>query len=445
MSPFETLIDHKFLSKALADLKFTQPTTIQQKAFSVILSGKDVVGIAQTGTGKTFAYLLPLLKQWKFEKEKIAQILIIVPTRELVIQVVEQVEKLATYMNVDAIGIYGGANINLQKKAVIKGAEVIVATPGRLLDLALDGSLKLRTIKKLVIDEVDEMIDLGFRPQLIRVLDLLPPKRQSLMFSATITEAVETFINAHFISPIKIEAAPTGTPLAQIRQVAYRLPNFNTKVNFLEHLLNTSTKLSKVLVFTESKTMADVLHERLSALWTEAIGVIHSDKTQPNRFETVRKFKSGEYRVLIASDIVARGLDIAEVSHVINFDVPDVAENYIHRIGRTGRADQKGEAILFMTKKDAENTDAIQTLMAYKIPVKALPKQVETSEDLLEFEKPIPRMKTVLVKAPKKENVGPAFHEKSLKNQKVNNKVRRGDAMKLKYGKSKTKRGKKLR
>jgi ATP-dependent RNA helicase RhlE len=445
MSPFETLVDHKSLLKSLNDLKFTQPTTIQHKAFSVIMSGKDVVGIAQTGTGKTFAYLLPILKQWKFDKEKLPQILIMVPTRELVMQVVEQVEKLATYMNLDVIGIYGGANINLQKKAVIAGADVIVATPGRLLDLALDGSMKLRTIKKLVIDEVDEMLNLGFRAQLTRVLDLLPLKRQSLMFSATITDEVEVFIAKHFISPVKIEAAPTGTPLTNIVQRGYKVPNFNTKVNFIEYLLNSNDDLKKVLIFTASKSIADSLFTRMIQKWPKKIGVIHSDKTQPNRFDTVKQFQNGNYRILIASDIVARGLDIAEVSHVINFDAPDVPENYMHRIGRTGRADKKGDAIVFITKQDAESIEKIEALMAKKIPMKKLPEAVVISDVLIEAEIPVVKMKNELVKVKKKEDVGPAFHEKSLKNQKVNNKVRRGDAQKLKYGKSKTKRGKKLR
>src|SRR5688572_13088633 len=202
------------LLNALSDLGYIHPTTIQHKAFSVIMSGRDVVGIAQTGTGKTFAYLLPCLRQWKFSKEKVPQILILVPTRELVVQVLEEIQKLSKYMSVSATGVYGGTNINTQIGEVMKGVEIIVATPGRLIDLSLKGALKLKAIKKLVIDEVDEMLNLGFRSQLKLVLDLLPLKRQNIMFSATMTKDVEVLIHDFFNQPLKIEAAPTGTPLA---------------------------------------------------------------------------------------------------------------------------------------------------------------------------------------------------------------------------------------
>jgi ATP-dependent RNA helicase RhlE len=235
---FKDLKLNNFLQRALDDLGYTIPTTIQEKGFSVMMSGRDVVGIAQTGTGKTLAYLLPALMQWKFNKDKTPQILIIVPTRELVLQVVEEVKLLTKYMSVDVIGVYGGTNINTQKQLVKNGMDVLVATPGRLLDLALTSVLNLKSIKKLVIDEVDEMLNLGFRPQLGRVLDLMVVKRQNLMFSATLTEEVEVFINSHFNNPIKIEAAPTGTPLDSIEQSAFEVPNFNTKVNLLKLMLH---------------------------------------------------------------------------------------------------------------------------------------------------------------------------------------------------------------
>ena len=210
---FNDLNLNKPLLNALSDLGFTEPTPIQEKGFSVAMSGRDVVGIAQTGTGKSLAFLLPCLKMWTFSKEKHPQILIIVPTRELVVQIVEEVEKLTAYMSVVVVGVYGGVNIKPQMAKMEEGLDVLVATPGRLLDLVLKSSVRLKSVKRLVIDEVDEMLSLGFRPQLVRVLDFLSSSRQNLMFSATMTDEVEVLINDFFNTPQIVEAAPTGTPL----------------------------------------------------------------------------------------------------------------------------------------------------------------------------------------------------------------------------------------
>jgi ATP-dependent RNA helicase RhlE len=431
------------LLNALSDLGYTTPTTIQRKVFSVMMSGADVCGIAQTGTGKTFAYLLPALRQWKFSKDKSPQILIIVPTRELVAQVVEAVQKLTTYMSVVCVGVYGGVNINPQKAAVENGVDVLVATPGRLFDIIMSGSLKTRNIKKLVIDEVDEMLNLGFRTQLKNILDLLPQKRQNLMFSATITEEVELLIDTYFNNPIRVEAAPTGTPLENIIQAAYEVPNFYTKVNLLQLLLTTDADMTKVLVFAATKSLADDLYEQLEPKFPERVGVIHSNKEQNHRFNTVKQFQEGNYRFIIATDIIARGLDIAEVTHVINFDTPEVPENYIHRIGRTGRYDKKGIAITFITPREKEAQERIESLMQYQIPISPLPEALEISDVLTEDEKPKVFMKIIDTKTPKKEAVGPAFHEKSAKNSKVNFTTSRKDKMMKKYGKPKTRGQKK--
>jgi ATP-dependent RNA helicase RhlE len=433
------------LLHAIDDLGYVHPTTIQEKGFSVMMSGKDVVGIAQTGTGKTLAYLLPCLRQLKFAKDGLPQILILVPTRELVVQVAEEVKKLTTYMEVRVGGVYGGTKIDTQREMVNNGLDVLVATPGRLLDLALTGVLKLRNVKRLIIDEVDEMLNLGFRPQLTRVIDLLPAKRQNLMFSATITEEVEDFIKDYFDDPIKIEAAPTGTPLDNITQVGYRVPNFNTKVNLLQLFLEEDDTMKKVLVFASTKQLADLLFDRLEKTFVGKLGVIHSNKEQNHRFNSVKQFENGTYKILIATDIVARGLDISSVTHVINFDTPRVPENYIHRIGRTGRADKKGEARTFITENDWENLERIEELMKFSIDVSPLPAHLQLSEVLLDDELPKVKMRNVLVKTPKREEAGPAFHEKLEKNKKVNNKIRRGEAHKLKYGKPKSARGQKKR
>lgn len=440
---FSDLNLNKPLLNALADLGFEHPTPIQENAFSVILSGKDVLGIAQTGTGKTLAYLLPSLRQWQFSKTRFPQILIIVPTRELVAQVVEECEKLTTYMNVVTVGVYGGANIRTQAETVSQGLDILVATPGRLLDLALRGDLVLKGIKKLIIDEVDETLNLGFRSQLTQILDILPPKKQSLMFSATISEEVEALIYDYFIDPVKIEAARAGTPLKNIEQINYVVPNYNTKLNLLTHLLDTDEQIKKVLIFTSKKKMADDLAEKLELLYPDAIGVIHSNKSQNNRFATVQRFNNNEISMLIATELVSRGIDIDEVTHVINFDTPDVPENYMHRIGRTGRADKNGIAITFTSEFELEFKKEIEAYMQQEIPTKALPQEVEISTELIAEELPKIDMPNVLVKLPKRENVGPAFHEKKAKNKKVN--VRK-DWKKIKldkYGKPKTRGQKK--
>ena len=431
------------LLNALSDMGYTTATTIQSRAFSSIMSGADVCGIAQTGTGKTIAYLLPCLRQWKFSKENPPTILILVPTRELVVQVVETVNKLTAYMNVVTVGVYGGVNINTQKLTVMKKVDVIVATPGRLFDLAMNGSLKLKSIKKLIIDEVDEMLNLGFRTQLKNILDLLPAKRQNLLFSATLTEDVDDLMQLYFTSPVKIEAAPTGTPLENIQQFAYEVPNFYTKVNLLKLLLSQDSSMTKLLIFVDSKALAQQLYDELQPEYENIAGIIHSNKEQNHRFNTVTQFKAGNYRFIIATDIVARGIDIAEVSHVINFDMPQVPEIYMHRIGRTGRADRPGIAVSFITPNEKKSQQAIEALMNYTIPILPLPDDLVISAQLTEDEMPKVFMKEIEIKLPKKEAAGPAFHPKSAKNSKVNVVVSRKDRMMQKYGKPLTRGQKK--
>lgn len=439
---FKDLNLKKQLLNALDDLEYKTPTTIQQKVFSVVMSGADVCGIAQTGTGKTLAYLLPLLNQWKYTKEKDPQILIMVPTRELVTQVVETVKKLSTYLSLVVKGVYGGTNINTQRMELQDGCDVLVATPGRLFDLAVTGAFKVKGIKKLVIDEVDEMLNLGFRTQIINVIDLLPPKHQNLLFSATLIEEVEALMNQFFNEPVKIEAAPAGTPVQNIIQTAYAVPNFYTKVNLLNLLMQQDATMTKVLVFVPTKKLADELYEELAPQFEGSIGVIHSNKEQNHRFNTVKQFKEGTYKYIIATDIVARGIDVAEVTHVINFDLPPLPEQYVHRIGRTGRADKKGIAISFITEKEKPAQEAVESLMNVKINMMELPDNLEIATRLTEDEIPKVYMKEIQVKIPKKEERGPAFHEKSAKNKKVNVRRSHKDEMRKKYGKPK-KRAKK--
>ncbi|MDG1728352.1 MAG: DEAD/DEAH box helicase [Algibacter sp.] len=420
MAHFKDLNINTPLFNALDDLGFTTPTPIQEQAFNVIASGKDVVGIAQTGTGKTFAYMLPILKGLKYSEQENPRVLVLVPTRELVVQVVDEIEKLSKYINNRVLGVYGGTNINTQKRAIAEGIDILVATPGRLYDLALSRVLQLKSIQKLVIDEVDVMLDLGFRHQLINIFDILPGRRQNIMFSATMTQDVHVLINDFFKSPERVSIAVSGTPLENISQQRYNVPNFYTKVNLLVHLLNDTERYNKVLIFVAFKRMADRLFDKLDEFFKEELCVIHSNKTQNYRLRSIEQFRNGENRILIATDVMARGLDIDNVSHVINFDTPDFPENYMHRIGRTGRAEREGKALVFTTKKDQEAIENIEALMKMTIPVLELPEAVEISTELIEEERPQIKERNNPNKRKDEDAPGPAFHEKSEKNSKEN-------------------------
>jgi ATP-dependent RNA helicase RhlE len=419
MVTFEDLNLSKQQLNAISDLGFVNPTPIQEQSFSTIRSGKDMVGIAQTGTGKTFAYMLPILRDLNYSEQIHPRVLILVPTRELVLQVVEEIVKLTKYLNCRVLGVYGGTNINTQKKALALGTDIIVATPGRLYDLALCKALKTSDIRKLVIDEVDVMLDLGFRFQLLNIFEILPNKRQNIMFSATMTDDVDAMINDYFIAPKKISIALSGTPLDNIAQQRYDVVNFYTKANLLIHLLKNSDEFNKVLVFVSNKKSADRLFDVIQEVYESDACVIHSNKTQNYRIRSIRQFEEGENRVLVSTDVMARGLDIDEISHVINFDTPNFPENYMHRIGRTGRAEREGKTILFSTEKEQDAKDAIEALMNYTIPKLEFPLEVAISEQLTPEEQPKEREHHNPHKLQAIER-GDAFHEKSEKNSKIN-------------------------
>jgi ATP-dependent RNA helicase RhlE len=418
MSTFEQFNLPKSVQKAIDDLGFTSPTPIQEKTFSVIMSGRDMMGIAQTGTGKTFAYLLPLLKLYKFTPGHTPKIVILVPTRELVVQVAEEVEKLTKYMSVRTIGIFGGVNINTQKTLVYQGCDILVGTPGRIMDLTLDNVIRFEEMQKLVIDEFDEMLNLGFRTQLTAILAMMPKKRQNILFSATMTDEVDAILNDYFDYPEEVTLSASGTPLENISQSSYLVPNFNTKINLLKHLLETNEDMSRVLVFVNNKKISDMVHERIEEDFEGQFGVIHSNKSQNYRLSTMAEFQEGNLRGLITTDIMARGLDISNITHVINFEMPELPELYMHRIGRTGRADATGTAISLITPREEESKIAIEILMDMELSIEAFPSAVEVSAKLIEPEKDRQPVKFLMKKA-KLEGDG-AFHEKSKKNKKVN-------------------------
>ncbi|MDC0303584.1 DEAD/DEAH box helicase [Flavobacteriales bacterium] len=421
MESFDEINLNKHLRMGIDELGFEKPTPIQEQAFPVIMSGKNVVGIAQTGTGKTLAYMLPILQNWKFSKQLNATVLILVPTRELVLQVVEQINLFAAYLSVRAIGVYGGTNINTQAASLGDGVDILVATPGRLYDLAVSRAANLKTIKKLVIDEVDVMLDLGFRFQINNIFELLPERRQNIMFSATMTDEVSNLISNNFIAPERISIAVSGTPLDNIYQTCYAIPNFYTKVNLIGHLFRNKEEFKKVLVFAPSKKAADRIFETLEERYGSEMGVIHSNKSQNYRIRSITRFNEGKERILIATDVMARGLDLDQISHVINFDVPGFPENYMHRIGRTGRAEQKGKSILLYTEVEKPPKVAIEKLMGLEIPELPFPDEVTVTEQLV----PEERSKPKYVKNPNRNakplvKGGGSFHEKKDKNKKEN-------------------------
>lgn len=402
----------------LADLELFVPTPIQEKSFKPILSGRDIMGIAQTGTGKTMAYLLPVLKQWKYNKNGNPTVLVLVPTRELVVQVTEILEKLTEKITARVIGVYGGKNINTQKLLFNDGCDILVGTPGRVMDLAIDNAISLKEVQKLIIDEFDEMLNLGFRPQLTHIFEMMREKRQNILFSATMTEAVDDMLDEYFASPIEISLAKSGTPLEKIEQTAYKVENFNTKVNLLKHLLETENDLSKVLIFNNNKRHADLLFTKIDELFPGQFDVIHSNKSQNYRLKAMKSFGNEAVRGLITTDVMARGLDISDITHVINFEVPEVPEQYIHRIGRTGRADKDGKAITFVTKKEEPLLLEIEVLMDKELSFVDFPSEVKIDPKKIAAEQEEVKMKNA--HTVKLEEGGGAFHEKKDKNKKVN-------------------------
>lgn len=409
------------LIKALEDLDYIHPTPVQIQAYPVIMSGRDVVAIAQTGTGKTFAYLLPTLRQLKYSEQRNPRVLIVVPTRELVLQVYGEVKRLTKYMSVRIGAMYGGANINKQKEMAFAGLDILVSTPGRLIDLASIGALKLTNIQKLIVDEIDEMLEQEFRAQLTSIIDYLPSRRQNILFSATLTEEVEKYFSQFFNNPIKIEVAAHGTPLEKIKQLGYYAPNFGTKANLLTHLLNTDETLSKVLVFVSKIKNADKLYEMMHQNFAGAIGLLHSRKPQTQRFEALRKFAENETRILVATDVAARGLDVADVTHVVNFDTPNNPNDYLHRIGRTGRVGKDGIAITLINPTEEEYMFEIEKVMRKDVEILDFPEEVAFSKIMSDDEKPKVKEKNYLKQVNKEtEERGASFHEKKAKNLKVN-------------------------
>lgn len=417
----ETFADFELSERildVLADLELFVPTPIQEKSFKPVMSGRDVMGIAQTGTGKTLAYLLPLLHRWSYSKTGNPTILIVVPTRELVVQVTGILEQLTQNLSARVIGVYGGKNIRTQKLLFENGCDILVGTPGRTMDLAIDNAISLKEVKHLVIDEFDEMLNLGFRPQLTHIFEMMKEKRQNILFSATMTEAVDEMLNEYFPNPIEVSLAKSGTPIEKIEQTRYNVENFNTKINLLAYLLEQNKDMEKVLIFTNNKKHADYLFTKIEELFPDQFDVIHSNKSQNYRLRAMEKFENGEVKGLITTDIMARGLDITDITHVINFEIPEIPEQYIHRIGRTGRADKEGQTISFVTEKEEEAFIETEILMKKEVTLLDFPSEVKINPKKIASEQETVKMKH-LTKV-KMNDGGEAFHEKKKKNSKEN-------------------------
>lgn len=321
-------------------------------------------------------------------------------------------------MSVRTLGVYGGVNINTQKTAVYQGIDVLVGTPGRIMDLALDNVIRFDSLQKLVIDEFDEILNLGFRFQVTSILTMIRGKRQNILFSATMTDEVDEMLDEYFDFPEEVSLAPSGTPLEKIEQLGYKVPNFLTKINFIIDLLKDEA-FERVLLFVNNKKTADLLADKIEEAYPGQFGVIHSNKSQNYRLQTMESFRNSEIRGIVTTDVMARGLDISDITHVINVEFPEIPEQYIHRIGRTGRADKSGIAISLISPREEEIMIEAEVLMEKELSFSPMPQTVVIAERLLEWEKDKKKKMKFLTPKPKLEG-GASFHEKKEKNKKVN-------------------------
>ncbi|MGE4587501.1 MAG: DEAD/DEAH box helicase [Mangrovibacterium sp.] len=380
MTTFEALKVNKSVLKALSELGFERATPIQEKAIPVIRSGADVLGIAQTGTGKTAAYLLPLfMKLVKAEGED-PRALILVPTRELSIQVGEDIDRFTAYSNLRHAAVFGGIGRTRHAELICPGIDILVATPGRLWDLYRAGVVSLKKIRTLVIDEADRMLDMGFIPQIRKLLEILPVKRQNLLFSATFNQRVEEMTREFLAFPERVEVAPPATPAGLIGQSFYPVPNYRTKLNLISCLLEDEEIFCRVVIFVTTKEHAEQVFRVIRRKAEGEKRILHSNKGQNSRINAIRAFKEGAVRILISTDVSARGLDVPEVSHVINFDLPRRYEDYVHRIGRTARANHSGEAISLVDPAEAYHLRNIEKLIRMEIQERQIPERVVVEE-----------------------------------------------------------------
>jgi ATP-dependent RNA helicase RhlE len=385
--PFTALGLGPNITKAVREAGYTEPTPIQTKAIPAVLRGRDVIGIAQTGTGKTAAFVLPILQRLSTHGGKMGRrglrALVVAPTRELVVQIEENVRKYARHVHLRSVTVYGGVGERPQIQALRSGTEIVIATPGRLIDLMQQGHVDFSQLEVAVLDEADRMMDMGFLPAIRQIVKALPRERQTLLFSASFSKEIEKIASDFLTSPETVQIGRRAEPAELVEQIVYEVPK-SRKVGLLLHLLRDQA-LDSVLVFSRTKHGADKIARKLESSGITT-ATLHSNRSQSQRLQALRGFKSGAVRVLVATDIAARGIDVEGISHVVNFDFPPQPEDYVHRIGRTGRAHAIGDAISFVTPEDHASLRALERFIS-----RGIPRRTATGFDLRETEVEAPR------------------------------------------------------
>ncbi|MFD2783896.1 DEAD/DEAH box helicase [Hymenobacter rubripertinctus] len=402
---------NKQLLTAVAEAGFTEPTPVQEQTIPLLLAGHDVLGIAQTGTGKTAAFGLPLLMKVKYAQGDHPRALVLAPTRELAMQLEKHLQKLAVHTDLRIFAIYGGLGPKTQIETIAQGVDILIATPGRLMELYLKGALVLKELKTLVLDEADKMMDMGFMPQIRRLLEVIPRKRQNVLFSATMPDKVTTLSEEFLEFPVRVEVTPAATSAQNVTQSLYEVPNLITKINLLEYLFLDWDAFHRVMIFTRSKANAENVASFLARKGHGEVRAIHGNKGQNTRINAMDSFKAGDVRFLVATDVASRGIDVPEVSHVINFDVPLIYDDYVHRIGRTGRAQHTGAAITFANEAEMHHMQRIEELIRRPIPLLPLPPEVKVVPTSFEEQQGMDREKDERRKREDPSFQG-AFHER---------------------------------
>jgi ATP-dependent RNA helicase RhlE len=410
---FEALQIKRQYLNALEEMGLSNPTEIQEKAIPCIRAGQDVLGIAQTGTGKTAAYALPLLDVLKYAQGTSPRCLVLVPTKELVLQVSEYFKKLAKYTDLRIGALYGGVGPKTQIEHLGAGLDLVVATPGRFLEVYSRGAFETKKLKHLVLDEADRMMDMGFMPQLRQILEVIPAKRQNVLLSATFPDHVHRLSEEFLLWPTRIEITPQSTPVETVDQVWFTVPNFQTKLNLLMHLLENED-LKRVIIFVRTRELAENIARFLVRKEVGELRVLHANKGQNSRLNAVDDFRAGDIRILVSTDVSARGIDIPAVSHVINFSVPRDHLDYVHRIGRTGRAFLTGTAITFVDAAEVYHIKKIEHIIRMSVQQIDLPKGV-TIESTTKEEKQEQAKEIDFQKRRENPEYKGAFHKKKVK------------------------------
>jgi len=362
---FHTLGLSEEILQDLATAGFISPTPIQEQAIPPALAGRDVIGCAQTGTGKTAAFVIPMVERLAMLPKGQPQALILAPTRELALQTLTTIEKLGRSRRISATVIVGGADMQAQVRGLRQRPEILIATPGRLLDHMWNGTISLASIKMLVLDEADRMLDMGFAPQINQILDALPEERQTLLFSATLPSDIARLVQASVNNPVRVMVTPSATTADGVTQAVHHTSH-DAKADLLLSLLGADK--DSALVFTRTKHRADRLGRMLGSAG-HRVAVLHGDRSLSQRRAALEGFRRGSFRVLVATDIAARGIDVANIGHVINFDLPNCPEDYVHRIGRTARMKMTGRATSFVTGEDRQQLRDIERLLGHAVPL----------------------------------------------------------------------------